>query len=182
MGRRLLGFGIALLLAAGPAAAAEKWLHVRVVEDGGSGDTVRVNLPLSMIESLLPHVQAENLSGGKLRLTRDETEGIDLRAMWMTLRNSGDADYVTVDGTEGTARVSRSGDYLLATVDTPDDENVRVRVPVKVLDALFSAGNDEVDLVAALRALADHGDGEIARVEDGDTQVRVWVDGVQDGR
>ena len=182
MGRRLLGFGIALLLGAAPAVAAEKWLHVRVVEAGGSGDTVRVNLPLSTIEAILPHVQAENLSGGKLRLTQDETQGVDLRAMWRALRSSGDADFVTVDGTQGTVRVSRAGNYLLATVDGRDTQNVRVRVPVAVLDALFSGDDDEVDLVAALHALADHGDGELVHVEDGDTQVRVWVDGIQEGR
>lgn len=182
MGRRLLGFGIVLFLSAAPALAAEKWIHVRVVEDGGSGDTVRVNLPLSTIEALIPHVEAENLSGGKLRLTHDRTEAIDLRAMWKALRASGDADFVTVDGSEGTVRVSRAGNYLLAHVETRDDENVRVRVPITVLDALFSSGDEEIDLVAAIRALADHGDGEIVRVEDGDTQVRVWVDGVQDGR
>ena len=73
MGRRLLGFGIVLFLGAAPALAAEKWIHVRVVEDGGSGDTVRVNLPLSAIEALIPHVEAENLSGWKLRLTHDRT-------------------------------------------------------------------------------------------------------------
>src|SRR5438445_8216904 len=32
---------------------------------------------------------------------------------------------------------------------------VEVKVPMKVIDALFSAGKDELDLVAALHALAD---------------------------
>ena len=184
MERRLLGFGFALFLAVAPAAAAERWLHVHVVEDGGAGDTVRVNLPFSMIESVLPLVQAENLSGGKLRIDDHDFEGVDLRAMWKSLRNAGDVDFVTVDGTDGKVRVSRAGQYLLATVEGrgEDRENVRVRVPVAVLDALFSGSGDEIDLVAALHALADQGDGELVRVEDGDSRVRVWVDGDQDGK
>jgi hypothetical protein len=167
-----------------PAAAAERWLHVHVVEDGGSGDTVRVNLPFSMIESVLPMVQAEHFSEGKLRLADEDFEGVDLRAMWKALRQAGDVDFVTVDGTDGHVRVSRAGPYLLATVDGrgEDRETVRVRVPVAVVDALFSGNSDEIDLVAALHVLADQGDGELIRVEDGDSRVRVWIDGNQDGK
>jgi hypothetical protein len=185
MGRRTLGIGIALLLSAAPAAAADKWLHVHVVEDGGEGDTVRVNVPLSMIESMLPLVKAEGLEDGRLRLRSHDIEGVDLHAMWKALRETGDADFVTVDGTEGQVRVSRSGRYLLATVDGRErgrGENVKIRVPIAVVDALFSGPGDEIDLVAAVRALGDHGDGEIVRVENGDSRVRVWVDADQDGR
>ena len=184
MERRLLGFGIALLLAATPAAAAERWLHVHVVDHGDDGDTVRVNVPLSTIESLLPLVKSEEFSGGKLRFSDHDVEGVDFRAMWKALRASGDTDFLTVDGTQGHVRVSRSGRYLLATVEgrRDDPENVKVRVPVAVLDALFSSGENEVDLLAALRALSDEGDGELVRVESDDSQVRVWIDGVQEGR
>jgi hypothetical protein len=108
MERRLLGFGIALLLAATPAAAAERWLHVHVADHGESGDTVNVNVPLSTVASLLPLVQSEELQGGKLRLS-DDDEGVDLRAMWKALRSTGDTDFLTVDGTRGKVRISRSG-------------------------------------------------------------------------
>lgn len=183
MGRRMLGLGIALFLFTAPAGAAERWLHVHVVEEGGSGDTVRVNLPLSTIESLLPLVQAEGLQGGKFRLEGDDLEGVDVHAIWKALRETGDADFVTVDGTDGHVRVSRSGRFLLATVEGRDDdrETVKVRVPIAVVDALFSGPDDEIDLVAAVRALGDY-DGDIVRVEGGDSRVRVWVDADQDGR
>ncbi|HEX5043291.1 MAG TPA: hypothetical protein VFV75_10320 [Candidatus Polarisedimenticolaceae bacterium] len=184
MGRRLLGFGIVLLFAVAPAAAAERWLHVHVVEHGDSGDTVRVNVPLSTVESLVPLIQTEELSGGRLRLGEHDVEGVDLRAMWKALRSSGDTDFLTVDGTRGRVRVSRKGPYLLATVEGGRDDlqNVKVRVPVAVLDALFSSGENEIDVLAALRALGDEGDGELVRVESDDSQVRVWIDGVQEGR
>lgn len=185
MGRRLFGFGFALLLAATPAAAAgERWLHVHVVDHGDSGDTVRVNVPLSTIESLVPLIQTEELSGGKLRLGDHDVEGVDLRAMWKALSKSGDTDFLTVTGTQGHVRVSRKGAYLLATVEgrREDPENVKVRVPVAVLDALFSSSEDEVDLLAALRVLGAEADGELVRVESDDSQIRVWIDGVQEGR
>jgi len=45
-----------------------------------------------------------------------------------------------------------------------------------VVDALFSAGKDELDLVAALRALSAHGDMELVTVKDAENDVRIWID------
>jgi hypothetical protein len=56
------------------------------------------------------------------------------------------------------------------------ESRVEVKVPMKVVDALFSAGKDELDLVAALRALSASGDSEIVSVKDGENTVRVWLD------
>jgi hypothetical protein len=54
---------------------------------------------------------------------------------------------------------------------------VEIKVPMKVIDALLSAGKDELDIVAALHALAAQGDAELVSVkaDDGAT-VRVWID------
>ena len=56
------------------------------------------------------------------------------------------------------------------------DQDVYVRVPLEVVDALFSAGPNELNLVAALHALASHGDTELVTVKDSENSVRVWVD------
>ena len=47
---------------------------------------------------------------------------------------------------------------------------------MKVVDALLSAGKDELDIVAALRALAATGDTELVSVKDAENTVRVWID------
>ena len=47
---------------------------------------------------------------------------------------------------------------------------------MKVVDALLSAGKDELDVLAALRALSAHGDMELVSVKDDDNTVRVWID------
>jgi len=47
---------------------------------------------------------------------------------------------------------------------------------MKVVDALFSAGKDELDLVAALHALSAQGDTELVSVKDEENTVRVWLD------
>jgi len=58
----------------------------------------------------------------------------------------------------------------------PKKSQVEVKVPMKVVDALFSAGKDELDLVAALHALSSQGDTELVSVKDEENTVRVWLD------
>jgi hypothetical protein len=47
---------------------------------------------------------------------------------------------------------------------------------MKVVDALFSGGKDELDLVAGLRALSAQGDTELVTVKDEENSVRIWLD------
>jgi len=56
------------------------------------------------------------------------------------------------------------------------ESRVEVKVPMKVVDALFSAGKDELDVLAALRALSANGDTELVSVKADDNTVRVWLD------
>jgi hypothetical protein len=47
---------------------------------------------------------------------------------------------------------------------------------MKVVDALLSAGKDELDILAALKALSAHGDTDLVTVKDEENTVRVWID------
>jgi len=47
---------------------------------------------------------------------------------------------------------------------------------MKVVDALFSAGKDELDVVATLHALSANGDTELVSVKDEENTVRIWID------
>ncbi len=51
-----------------------------------------------------------------------------------------------------------------------------IKVPLTVVEALLSAGKDELDVLAAVRALAAHGDTELVTVKDDKNTVRIWVD------
>ncbi|HVR30429.1 MAG TPA: hypothetical protein VMS86_12955, partial [Thermoanaerobaculia bacterium] len=108
----------------------------------------------------------------------------DLRQFWQDVRDQEDATFVTVESPDATVRVAKEGHLLVArTTERSDDgAQVDVRFPFAVLDALFQ-GTDEhrIDLVAAVRALAQYGDGDIVTVDDGETRVRVWVDDRNEG-
>ncbi|MFQ5350085.1 MAG: hypothetical protein ACE5EG_06560, partial [Thermoanaerobaculia bacterium] len=73
-------------------------------------------------------------------------------------------------------RVWKEGGYLMVSVIEDGGENVEVRVPGRVVDALLSGEGDELDLLAALEALVDEGEGQLVQVTGDDENVRVWVD------
>ena len=54
--------------------------------------------------------------------------------------------------------------------------HVEVKIPLSVVDALFSGGKDELDLVAGLKMLSTQGDQELVSVKDEENTVRVWID------
>ena len=58
-----------------------------------------------------------------------------------------------------------------------------MRVPIPVVDALLAAskGSNDLDVSAALRALATHGDTDLVNIKDGKQTVHVWLDSKNDG-
>jgi hypothetical protein len=160
------------------AGTTERYLHVKV--DGGKdGESVNVNVPLSMAEKILPAVKQHDLHDGKITIHKAEMEGVDVKAILDAVRTAPDNEFVTVKGKNEDVRVAKSNGNIIIHVKNGegDEEKVDVTVPMKVVDALFStAKDDELDIAAALRALSDAGDILIVTVQDASEHVRVWVD------
>lgn len=157
----------------------ERWLHVRVNCTSGKGETVRVNIPLELAEKVLPAVNHDRLHNGKVRIDSDRVNDVDLRALMDAIRTAKDGEYVTVQGDDNDVRVAKEGNHLIIhVVDKAGlkKSQVEVKVPMKVIDALLSAGKDELDLVAALHALGAQGDTELVSVKDSENTVKVWLD------
>lgn len=176
---------LVLALSILPAAAAEHWLHVKVVEGGPNAETVRVNTPLSLAEKVIPAIQSETFRDGKIKLDDDDLEGVDLRAIWEAVRTSDDAEYVTVESARGEqVRVSKSGEHMLIKADggSGKREKVNVKVPLEVVDALFSCPRGELNIRAAVQALRSRGDSELVTVDSDDSSVRIWIDRKNDSR
>jgi hypothetical protein len=190
----LAGAGL-LSLALLPAVASAQtgaWLHVRV-EEAQKASKVHVNLPMSVVEAFLKaspdiiekhgHVHLGHEHGVKLA---------DLRKAWKELAAVGDAELVTVESDEENVRIARKGDLVLITVDkaarpkaeaapgakaakADGPEEVRVEVPVSLVDALLSGEGEEPNIQAAVAELQKRR-GDIVRVKDADSNVRVWID------
>lgn len=189
-----LTIGLAALPATRAAAAAagspaivfaapggERYIHVKV-EDSEKGESVNVNLPLSMAEKILPTINHGDLHHGRVTVHNMDVDCVDIRAMLEALRTAEDNEFVTVKEKDQQVRVAKSkGNLVVHVVDNHDREKkgqkVEVTVPMKVVDALISTTkNNELDVAAALHALAEAGDAVLVTVQDATEHVRVWVD------
>jgi hypothetical protein len=174
----LLAVGMMTMVAPAMAAPADKYLHVNV-EDPANGESVNVNVPLSMAEKILPSINNHGIHGGKISIQSGEMNGVDVRALLDAVRTAPDNEFVTVKDKDSDVRVAKAnGNIIVHVIDKKNkDQKVDVTVPIKIVDALFStAKNDELDIAAALRALSDAGDILLVAVQDSSEKVRVWVD------
>jgi hypothetical protein len=175
-------WGVVALAQSNNSPKSERWLHVRVVNADNKGETVRVNVPLDLAESVLPTINKERLHNGKVSIDEAHIKDVDFHALMQAVRNAKDGEYVTVQGGDQDVRVAKEGGRLLVHVkdkshgDNSKHSDVEVKIPMHVIDALFSAGKDELDIVAALHALAAQGDTELVSVKDAGSTVRVWLD------
>jgi hypothetical protein len=192
----LPGAAIAQDTTTSSSSKSEQWIHVRVESKEDRGETVRVNVPVEMAAKVLPAINKNNLHDGKVHISSMHTNDVDLRTILDAVRSSRDGEYVTVQSNENDVRVAKSAGYLYIHVtDKPEgrkaaakegktgakaavghESKVEIKVPMKVVDALFSAGKDELDIVAALKALSAHGDMELVTVKNDENTVRIWMD------
>jgi hypothetical protein len=173
---------------------SDQWIHVRIDSKENKGEMVRVNVPLEMAEKVLPAINKDNLRNGKVHIDSAHVEDVDFRALLDAVRTSRDGEYVTIQSNENDVRVAKSEGYLLVhitdkskskhleekdargKVNSERGAKVEVKIPMKVVDALFSAGKDELDIVAALHALSAHGDTDLVTIKDSDNTIHVWID------
>ena len=160
------------------AAPAERYLHIKV-DDPSKGESVNVNVPLSMAEKILPTVNKGSLHNGHVTIGKADLNDVDVRTILDALRTAQDNEFVTVKEKDQEVHVAKSNGNLIVHVreSGKDGQKVDVTVPMKVVDALLStAKENELDVAAALRALSDAGDALLVTVQDATQHVRIWVD------
>lgn len=183
MKRAFTAAAVAFLLFAGAgaghlnAAETDLWLHVKVQENDDT--KVTVNLPMSVVGKALPMLPKEHLDAGHMHLDEMDMSISEMRDLWREVQATPDATFVTVEEENEKVRVWKEGGYLMVSViDNDGGESVEVRVPGRVVDALLSGEGEELDLLAAMEALVDEGEGQLVQVTGKNENVRVWVDRV----
>lgn len=186
-------FGIALIAAgvtasaafAGSRATDDLWLHVKV-HDANEDSRVTINLPLSVIEKAGPMIPREARTSGRIRFEDEDFTIAELREMWREVQRKPDATFITVDERDSKVRVAKRGNTLhVFAVDKgvgKRDEEVEIKIPVPVIDALLSGTGEELNIGAAIQALARQGAGELVTVTGDDETVRIWVDDISEAR
>ena len=186
----LAGMGL-LALSVLPAAEAAAqtgtaWLHVRV-EEAKEASKVSVNLPMTVVEAVLKASPEIIEKHGKVHFGEDHgLKMADIRKAWKALAEVGDAELVTVESEDENVRVMKKGDLVQVFVDqkpkagkdgktAKGGEEVRVEVPVSLVDAFLSGEGEEGNMQAAVAELQKRR-GDIVRVKDEDSNVRIWID------
>lgn len=163
---------------ASPAAkGATAWMHVRV-EEAAKSSKVSVNLPMPVVEAALKAAPETIASNGRIRIGTDEhsLSLADMRKIWQELKNTGDAELVNVEGKDEIVKVARRGDLVQVRVSKPSDkEEVHVDVPVSLVDAALMGEGGSLDMKGLLSELQKRR-GDIVRVKDDHSTVRIWID------
>ncbi len=171
-----------IFVAVASAADQEMWLHVKVQSTRGEGETVRVNVPISLAEKVIPLIKSDEFHGGKIKIgdiRQTHDVDIDLPALMAAVRDTKDGEFVTVQSKHENVRVAKeNGNLVVAVRDSKDGKNekVDVTIPLSIVEAMTSTNKDEIDVLAVLKALRSHGDLKLVTAVDGDETVGVWID------
>jgi hypothetical protein len=177
MSRRILAGLLFLLFLAAPALAGEKtrWIHVRVDDADSDGETVRINVPVNLVDGVVTLLEEHAKKEGRhsrFTLNDEDIDRAEVHRVLGQLRDLPEAAEVAVEKNDEVAYFSRVGDRLKIRAKNDDDSFVHIELPIKMAEA-FTA-SDDVDLSAALQTLDD---GEITVEDDQDhSKVRIWID------
>ncbi|MGH9338401.1 MAG: hypothetical protein ACRD1R_02140 [Acidobacteriota bacterium] len=155
-------------------AATSAWLHLEV-ESGGE-DTVKVNVPLVLVSTVLPLIDEGRLNNGKIEIDGNEITIEEMREIWATLKSQGDFEMASVQTDDLNLKIVLEGDYLIVHSSEQAKTLVNVELHREVVDALLSGSGNELNLEAAIEALQRTGGKELVSVRNDDTRVQVWID------
>jgi hypothetical protein len=172
--------GVLAFAAVAFAQAPERWVHIRVDGSGAKSEYVRVNVPMSVAEQVLPAIHSKDLNDGKVKI-HGNVKDVDVRALLEAVAHSPDNEFVTVKSKDQDVRVAKAGEYLLVRVREKGEKSpqqVDVKIPMAVVRALLSdsQNTDELNVLAALKVLKSYGNVDLVTVTGKNETVRVWVD------
>jgi hypothetical protein len=167
----------AILASALVASAPTRYLHVKVVGIK-THELVRVNVPLSLAEQVIPAINHGKLRDGKVQIRGLHANDVNLKMILNALKTTPTGEFVTVQSNDSNVRVAKEHNELIVhVVDKKSKENVDVTVPWEVAQALASGTDEnELNIEAGVKALEAAGDVTLVAVTGGDETVRVWVD------
>jgi len=159
------------------AASPERYLHVRVTNPT-THELVRVNVPLSLAEKIIPAINHGQLRDGKVQFGGFSADNVNLKAILEALKTAPEGEFVTVQQNDSDVHVAKEhGQLVVHVIDKLSKEKVDVTIPWDVAQALISdTTENQLNVEAAIRALQNAGDLTLVSVVGHDESVRVWID------
>jgi hypothetical protein len=171
----LLVFAVMAMFALSVQAASKEWLHIHV-DDKNKEEKVRINIPLSLMETMLPMIEDEAIKDGSIELNDRNVKISELKKMWKAFKDEGDAEFLNVEKRNENVRVFTSGNFLMVQSYKSTEGNVNIKIPLAAVDAMLSGSGNELNLAAGVKALKDSGVRELITVEADNSKVLVWID------
>ena len=159
------------------AASAERYLHIKV-NNPKTQELVRVNVPLSLAEKVIPAINHGDLKNGKVQVGNFKSEDIDVRALLEAVKSAPEGEFVSVQKPDEEVHVAKEHGQLVAHVKNKGGkERVDVTIPWEVAQALISETTDnQLNISAAIKALQNIGDMTLVTVAGEEESVRIWID------
>ena len=159
------------------ASSPERYLHVRV-SNPTTHELVRINVPLSLAEKVIPAINHGQLRNGKIRICDVAADNVNLRVILDALKTAPEGEFVTVQEPGNDVRVAKEhGQLVVHVIDKEGKENVDVTIPWGVAQALTSdTTENQLNVQAAIEALEKVGDVTLVTVKGRDESVRIWID------
>jgi hypothetical protein len=169
--------GTAIFASAVLASTPVRYLHVRVTGIKAH-ELVRVNVPLTLAEQVIPAINHGKLRDGKVQIGGFHADDINLKMILDALKTTPEGELVTVQEPDSNVRVAKEHNQLVVhVVDKKGKENVDVTIPWEVAQALASdTDENQLNIEAGIKALETAGDVTLVAVSGNDETVRVWVD------
>jgi hypothetical protein len=156
-------------------ASDDRWIHIRVDDADGAKGRVDIQVPITLVSSLLPVLKQAH-GHGSIHVDADPVDLEQIRGYWSAVRSAKDGEYVTVRDADSDVRVSKRGGYFLVNVDDKGGRSrVRMKLPLPLVDAVLD-GKDSINLNTLSDALAKAPAGELLTVDGEDGHVRIWID------
>ena len=161
------------------AQDAQSWLHVRVADPEDAASDFALNVPVSAVAAVLSMIPTGILTDDG-QLTVAERHGLSvsgLRRMWGEFQGVDDTEFISMQHGTETVRIGRAGSLVELRVENETDgaEDVRLDMPVVVVNALLSGDGDTLDVSAALDELSEL-QGDVVRMTSPRQNIRVWID------
>ena len=159
------------------AASPERYLHIKV-NNPKTHELVRINLPLSLAEKVVPAINHGQLQNGKVKIGNLPNKDVDVRAILEAVKTAPEGEFVSVQQPDTDVHVAKEHGQLVAhVVDKAGKEKVDVTIPWEVAEALISETTDnQLNISAAIKALQNIGDMTLVTVASEEESVRIWVD------
>jgi len=159
------------------ASSPERYLHVRV-SNPTTHELVRINVPLSLAEKVIPAINHGQLRNGKVRICDVAADNVNLRIILDALKTAPEGEFVTVQEPGNDVRVAKEhGQLVVHVIDKEGKENVDVTIPWDVAQALTAdTTENQLNVQAAIEALEKVGDVTLVTVKGHDESVRIWID------